>query len=148
MIWKSWRIIKGKKNLSTKKHEDYTRYFEKFGVPPLGGIRQRSAAVEPPEGGLRTGDANLLYFVNFVNCVDEILKIIMRNLSLLAVLIFVATVNAVAQMPNQFIPKKDLSKSRLELTRRTQNGSFYDVIGRKSAAFGYEHRNMKRGFIL
>lgn len=43
----------------------------------------------------------------------------------------------------QFIPKKELPKSRLELARRTQNGSFYDVIGRKSAAFGYEHRNME-----
>lgn len=43
----------------------------------------------------------------------------------------------------KFIAKKELPKSRLELSRRTQNGSFYDVIGRKSAAFGYEHRNME-----
>ncbi len=43
----------------------------------------------------------------------------------------------------QIVPKKTLPKSRLELARRTQNGSFYDVIGRKSAAFGYEHRNME-----
>ena len=48
-----------------------------------------------------------------------------------------------AQTPNNFIPKKELPKSRLMLTRRTQNGSFYDVVGRKSAAFGYEHRNME-----
>lgn len=43
----------------------------------------------------------------------------------------------------KFIAKKELPKSRLELSRRTQNGSFYDVLGRKSAAFGYEHRNME-----
>jgi len=49
----------------------------------------------------------------------------------------------VAQNENSFIPKKVLPKSRLMLTRRTQNGSFYDVVGRKSAAFGYEHRNME-----
>jgi glycogen debranching enzyme len=48
-----------------------------------------------------------------------------------------------AQSDNQFIPKKVLPQSRLKLARRTQNGSFYDVIGRKAAAFGYEHRNME-----
>ncbi|MCD9184903.1 MAG: hypothetical protein LUM44_00605 [Pyrinomonadaceae bacterium] len=48
-----------------------------------------------------------------------------------------------AQSENSFVLKKPLPKSRLELSRRTQNGSFYDVIGRKSAAFGYEHRNME-----
>lgn len=48
-----------------------------------------------------------------------------------------------AQTPMKFIAKKELPKSRLELSRRTQNGSFYDVLGRKSAAFGYEHRNME-----
>ena len=51
--------------------------------------------------------------------------------------------SATAQTPNRFMPKKELPKSGLELTRRTQNGSFYDVVGRKSAAFGYEHRNME-----
>ncbi|MCY7375311.1 MAG: hypothetical protein LH472_04985 [Pyrinomonadaceae bacterium] len=61
---------------------------------------------------------------------------------ILFVLIQILTVsNAAAQ--NNFIAKKSLPKSRLELSRRTQNGSFYDVIGRKSAAFGYEHRNME-----
>lgn len=60
---------------------------------------------------------------------------------LLLQLLFV--VNTTAQTENQFIPKKDLPNSRLKLGRRTQNGSFYDVIGRKSAAFGYEHRNME-----
>jgi glycogen debranching enzyme len=67
----------------------------------------------------------------------------MKNFIILAILICAFTFGAFAQMPNQLIPKKSLPKSRLELTRRTQNGSFYDVIGRKSAAFGYEHRNME-----
>lgn len=60
------------------------------------------------------------------------------------VLVFcVLILNTMSQTPNTFISKKDLPKGRLELSRRTQNGSFYDVIGRKSAAFGYEHRNME-----
>jgi glycogen debranching enzyme len=67
----------------------------------------------------------------------------MKKLSLFAALIFAFAINAAAQIPNQFIPKTTLPQSRLELSRRTQNGSFYDVIGRKSAAFGYEHRNME-----
>ncbi len=50
---------------------------------------------------------------------------------------------AAAQNSTKLIPKQNLSKSRLELSRRSQNGSFYDVIGRKSAAFGYEHRNLE-----
>ena len=67
----------------------------------------------------------------------------MKKLSLFVALFFALTFNLLAQTPNQFIAKTSLSKSRLELTRRTQNGSFYDVLGRKSAAFGYEHRNME-----
>ncbi|HEX8198319.1 MAG TPA: hypothetical protein VF571_19145, partial [Pyrinomonadaceae bacterium] len=39
-------------------------------------------------------------------------------------------------MPAKF----SLPKSGLELSRRTQPGSFYDVVGRKSAFLGYEHR--------
>lgn len=41
------------------------------------------------------------------------------------------------------IPKFALRKSGLELERRTQAGSFYDVVGRRSAAFGYEHRALE-----
>lgn len=37
-------------------------------------------------------------------------------------------------------PKFALPKSGLQLERRTQAGSFYDVVGRKSALLGYEHR--------
>ena len=67
----------------------------------------------------------------------------MRNLTILLLSVFTLMMNSFAQTPNNFIPKKELPKSRLMLTRRTQNGSFYDVVGRKSAAFGYEHRNME-----
>lgn len=62
--------------------------------------------------------------------------------SIIALLtILLASLITAAQV--RFIPKQQLAKSRLELTRRSQNGSFYDVVGRKSAAFGYEHRNME-----
>jgi glycogen debranching enzyme len=40
-------------------------------------------------------------------------------------------------------PKFSLRKSGLELDRRTQAGSFFDVIGHKSAIFGYEHRPLE-----
>ncbi|MDQ3803316.1 MAG: amylo-alpha-1,6-glucosidase, partial [Acidobacteriota bacterium] len=49
--------------------------------------------------------------------------------------------------PAQAVPppptKFALRKSGLELERRTQAGSFYDVVGRRSAAFGYEHRGLE-----
>jgi glycogen debranching enzyme len=69
----------------------------------------------------------------------KLLKFVGRFLFIL--LLFAG--GAMAQGENNFIPKRPLSKSRLELTRRTQAGSFYDVVGRKAAAFGYEHRNME-----
>lgn len=37
-------------------------------------------------------------------------------------------------------PKFNLKKSGLELERRTQAGTFYDVVGRRSAVAGYENR--------
>ena len=67
----------------------------------------------------------------------------MKKVTIFAFLFYLLLSNLSAQTNNQFIPKKELPKSRLMLTRRTQNGSFYDVVGRKSAAFGYEHRNME-----
>ncbi|HEX8264997.1 MAG TPA: GH116 family glycosyl hydrolase [Pyrinomonadaceae bacterium] len=46
-----------------------------------------------------------------------------------------------AQTISTNLPAKfSLPKSGLELSRRTQPGSFYDVVGRKSAFLGYEHR--------
>ncbi len=70
----------------------------------------------------------------------------MRNVAILllsAVFVLSLITSASGQTSKGFITKRPLSKSRLELSRRTQNGSFYDVVGRKSAAFGYEHRNME-----
>lgn len=64
----------------------------------------------------------------------------MKSIIVLLTILLLSLITA-AQV--RFIPKQRLSKSRLELTRRSQNGSFYDVVGRKSAAFGYEHRNME-----
>ncbi|HEV2763773.1 MAG TPA: hypothetical protein VGV38_12400 [Pyrinomonadaceae bacterium] len=45
--------------------------------------------------------------------------------------------------PTPSVPKFELKKSGLALERRTQAGSFFDVVGRRSAAFGYEHRGME-----
>lgn len=50
---------------------------------------------------------------------------------------------AQAQMKPSRTPKFSLRKSGLELERRTQNGSFFDVVGRKAAVFGYEHRPLE-----
>lgn len=73
----------------------------------------------------------------------NIIKIGGRIFIFCAFFSFLFLVKTMAQSESQFVVKKPLPKSRLELSRRTQNGSFYDVIGRKSAAFGYEHRNME-----
>lgn len=40
-------------------------------------------------------------------------------------------------------PKFSLPKSGLELERRTQSGSFFDVVGHRAAIFGYEHRPLE-----
>ncbi len=39
--------------------------------------------------------------------------------------------------------KTSLATSGLQLKRRTQANTFYDVIGRRAAAYGYEHRGME-----
>lgn len=48
-----------------------------------------------------------------------------------------------AQTPATGVPKFALRPSGLELERRTRVGAFYDVTGRRAAAFGYEHRGME-----
>jgi glycogen debranching enzyme len=48
-----------------------------------------------------------------------------------------------AQSPATLPEKFALKKSGLELERRTQSGSFFDVVGRRSAVFGYENRAME-----
>ena len=45
--------------------------------------------------------------------------------------------------PAQLIPKFPLTKSGLELERRTHAGAFLDVLGRKSAVLGYEHKQLE-----
>ena len=51
--------------------------------------------------------------------------------------------SARARTDSPRLPKFALRKSGLELERRAQAGSFYDVVGRRSAAFGYEHRGLE-----
>jgi glycogen debranching enzyme len=51
--------------------------------------------------------------------------------------------SAQAQMNTKLTPKFGLRKSGLELERRTQAGAFYDVVGRRAAAFGYEHGSLE-----
>jgi glycogen debranching enzyme len=48
-----------------------------------------------------------------------------------------------AQSAPETIKKFILKKSGLELERRTQLGSFFDVVGRRSAVFGYENRSLE-----
>ncbi len=50
---------------------------------------------------------------------------------------------AQTQPPNAYIPKFSFRKSGLELERRTQAGTFFDVVGHRSAVLGYEHRGLE-----
>lgn len=50
---------------------------------------------------------------------------------------------AQAQPKIEFTPKFTLRKSGLELERRTHAGTFFDVVGHKSAVLGYEHRGLE-----
>jgi glycogen debranching enzyme len=54
-----------------------------------------------------------------------------------------AATNAQASMDPSLVTKFQLKKSGLELERRTQAGSFFDVIGHKSAVLGYENRSLE-----
>ena len=47
---------------------------------------------------------------------------------------------AATDTPAPGIQRLDLSRSGLELERAIHPGTFYDVVGRRSAAFGYENR--------
>src|SRR5262245_29316800 len=66
----------------------------------------------------------------------------LRYLPILA-LFFCPLLAPVAKAQGSLIPKFRLPKSGLELERRTQFGSFFDVLGHKSAAFGYENRALE-----
>ena len=48
-----------------------------------------------------------------------------------------------AQQGTDAVPRFAPRKSGLELERRTQSGSFFDVVGRRSAVFGYENRSFE-----
>ena len=48
-----------------------------------------------------------------------------------------------AQTGSASVPKFNLPKSGLELERRAQAGTFFDVVGRKAAVAGYENRSME-----
>ncbi|HLM58314.1 MAG TPA: GH116 family glycosyl hydrolase [Pyrinomonadaceae bacterium] len=63
------------------------------------------------------------------------------TLCLVLLLNLLPSFRAQAQAPAT--PKFTFRASGLQLERRTQAGSFFDVVGRKSAAFGYEHRAME-----
>src|SRR3989442_1224698 len=61
------------------------------------------------------------------------------------ILIFLSAgvANVQARMDETLVPKFELKKSGLELERRTQAGTFFDAVGHKSAALGYENRTLE-----
>jgi glycogen debranching enzyme len=56
---------------------------------------------------------------------------------------FVAEASARQAGSLPLVPKFPLEKSGLELERRAQGGAFLDVLGRKSALYGYERRSLE-----
>ena len=48
-----------------------------------------------------------------------------------------------AKAPPPEVPRFPLRSSGLELARPTRAGAFFDVAGRRSAVFGYEHRGLE-----
>jgi glycogen debranching enzyme len=64
---------------------------------------------------------------------------------ILSLLYTLAAAGARAQQAStaQLVPKFPLTKSGLELERRTHAGAFLDVLGRKSAVLGYEHKQLE-----
>lgn len=65
------------------------------------------------------------------------------NAILFALPIKAQIVQRTMRAPNYNLPKFEMPESGLRLARRTQSGSFFDVIGRKSAVYGYEHRSFE-----
>ena len=61
------------------------------------------------------------------------------------ILTFLGATTAQAQdgMDRSLLRKFDLKESGLKLERRTQSGTFFDVVGRKSVALGYENRALE-----
>jgi glycogen debranching enzyme len=54
-----------------------------------------------------------------------------------------ARAHAAEDDPHRLVPKFPLPQSGLSLSRPTRPGAFFDVLGRRSAALGYEHRQME-----
>ncbi|HEX7313060.1 MAG TPA: GH116 family glycosyl hydrolase [Pyrinomonadaceae bacterium] len=69
----------------------------------------------------------------------------MKSLLLLLLLTSFAqsAVHAQQPAPAQLVPKFPFPQSGLRLERRTRAGAFLDVLGRRSAVFGYEHRQLE-----
>lgn len=55
-------------------------------------------------------------------------------------LILLLTASAHAQSPDGLVPRFDFPESGPVLERTTNAGSFFDVVGRRAAVFGYENR--------
>jgi len=68
-----------------------------------------------------------------------------QKLLLYLILTFVGATTTQAQdgMDRSFLKKFALKESGLTLERRTQPGTFFDVVGHKSVALGYENRAME-----
>jgi glycogen debranching enzyme len=62
------------------------------------------------------------------------------RLALCLLFIFCSLPEVKAHLNDEAIPKFTLKKSGLELERRTQAGTFFDVVGRRAAVAGYENR--------
>jgi glycogen debranching enzyme len=59
-----------------------------------------------------------------------------------AVLLATASMSQTPALPAP-VPRFPLAASGLELSRPTRAGAFFDVVGRRSALFGYEHRGLE-----
>jgi len=125
------------------------------GIHPLprGGTdslaREVSVGIHPlPRGGtdllshpLSGGNADLSWPSR---CRSHLRNGMLTQLLCSILIIFsAAVVNAQTPMDQTLVRKFELRKSGLELERRTQSGSFFDVIGHKSAVLGYENRPME-----
>src|ERR1043165_7879198 len=68
-----------------------------------------------------------------------------QKLLLYLILTFVGATTTQAQdgMDRSFLKKFELKESGLTLQRRTQTGTFFDVVGHKSVVLGYENRAME-----
>ena len=74
------------------------------------------------------------------------IKIRLLAISIRCLLVFVSISIAAgvqAQTTQHHAPKFILKKSGLELDRPTHSGAFFDVVGRRSAIFGYENRSFE-----